>query len=156
MILTIKRKKNNKEYKVLIDECDFERVSQFKWYIYDYKGCLSVHNWKSEPMHDLILQGEKNKKYVIHKNWNNLDDRRENLLSCDSRTVHGTQKVSIRSKSGLKGVFWYEAKGKWRAVIQINGRKKHLGSFETKKEAASAYNIAAIKLFGSNCKLNNI
>ena len=44
-----------------------------------------------------------------------------------------------------KGVNFLPPRGKWRATIYYNGGQHHLGFFNTKHEAALAYNLEAIK-----------
>lgn len=41
--------------------------------------------------------------------------------------------------SKYKGVGWHKAKGKWVAQIQVSGKKKHLGLFNSEEEAYQAY-----------------
>jgi hypothetical protein len=48
----------------------------------------------------------------------------------------------IRSQN-LRGAISQTSSGKWRAGIRINNRKKHLGCFTTKEQAAAAYDSAA-------------
>lgn len=58
------------------------------------------------------------------------------------------------TSSIYKGVIWDEQRGKWRSRIEINGKRKHLGYFESEVDAADAYDKAAVELFGSFAKLN--
>lgn len=58
--------------------------------------------------------------------------------------------------SGFKGVGWSRAARKWRAFITVNHKQRHLGLFETKTDAAIAYNKAALVFFGSFAVLNAI
>jgi hypothetical protein len=50
--------------------------------------------------------------------------------------------------SGYKGVSWNKGKKKWESAIRVNGTRKNLGRFNTKEEAAAAYQAAALELHG--------
>ena len=63
-------------------------------------------------------------------------------------------KALSTNKSGYKGAYWHESKGKWISDIKVEGKKIHLGAFDTKEEAALAYNEGAIKYFGEFARLN--
>ena len=52
--------------------------------------------------------------------------------------------------SGYPGVYWDKASKKWLARIGINGKRKHLGYFDDKLEAAETYLKAKIKYHGSD------
>ena len=58
----------------------------------------------------------------------------------------------IRSQN-LRGI-WRTPYGKWVAGIRINNRKKHLGTFTTKEQAAAAYDSAARLYHGVNAVCN--
>jgi hypothetical protein len=50
--------------------------------------------------------------------------------------------------SGVKGVHFHRQSGKWRAVVRIHGKNRHLGLFEDKNEAGRVYFAEAQRLFG--------
>jgi phosphotransferase system IIB component len=62
-------------------------------------------------------------------------------------------KKRSRGKSGYVGVFKLPS-GKYRASIRIDGKIKNLGSYDTGKQAAKAYDKEAIKLRRPFSKLN--
>ena len=109
-------------------------------------------------LHKLIaekyLQDQKSgkKKLVGAVNGDKLDCRLENLhyrtraLASRMRKTH--------NETGYTGV--YKEHKKYRAVISISGKSKHLGMFETAEEAAKAYNDASLKFLGSEGKINVI
>lgn len=49
--------------------------------------------------------------------------------------------LPAKKPSGLTGVSWHEASGKWRALIGNgkSGKKRYLGVFDTKEEAYAVY-----------------
>jgi hypothetical protein len=51
-----------------------------------------------------------------------------------------------RGRSGVVGV--YRRGAKWRAKIMVNGQLIHLGTYDSRKEAAAAYRCAARLLRG--------
>ena len=53
--------------------------------------------------------------------------------------------LNSTNTSGYKGVSWHKQAKKWRVVIKINQKQKHLGLFISKKLAALRYDVEAIK-----------
>lgn len=67
----------------------------------------------------------------------------------------------MKNKSGMRGVYKNTKKSKnskkeWISTISVNKKAKYLGAFETKEEAARAYNIAARNHYGDLAILNDI
>jgi hypothetical protein len=89
-----------------------------------------------------------------HINGNPLDNRRENLRSATQQMNGINTGLCSTNTSGFKGVS--PEKGKWSAQIHVMNRKKFLGYFDDKVEAAKAYNSAAKKHFGEFAWLNPI
>lgn len=52
------------------------------------------------------------------------------------------------NKSGFKGVFWDNQKGRWCARIMIDYKNRHLGFFVDIRDAARAYKKAALAEWG--------
>lgn len=85
---------------------------------------------------------------VDHKDGDRGNNRWKNLRAASpSQNLHNTV-VRSDNRSGFKGVDWNAEKGKWRAVIHVNKRQKHLGYFLSVQEAHNGYCIAAEKYFG--------
>lgn len=53
--------------------------------------------------------------------------------------VHNRRVLFKNNTSGYKGVYWQTQKSKWRAMIGLSGKRKHIGLFNTALEAAHAY-----------------
>ena len=76
----------------LIDDDDFERVSQYNWYINENAEKTKLYAMRSKLkseegtvkgtkvyMHRYILQVVEKSAVIQHKNGNTLDNRKENL-----------------------------------------------------------------------------
>ena len=61
--------------------------------------------------------------------------------------IIASEKLLSTNKSGVKGVYWQKKTHRWIAQIQFQGRKRHLGCFETLEEAAEARKKAEQELY---------
>jgi hypothetical protein len=70
-----------------------------------------------------------------------------------SRVKHDNRLVNLRSVThqengfnrGAKGYNFHKPTGKWRAQIQVNGVKIHIGLYDTEDEARAAYLDAKVQ-----------
>ena len=153
---------------VLVDDKDFDIVSQFKWSL-STKGYAqasvpakikSRYNVEGLQMQRLLLWDKiSNGLLVDHINGNKLDNRRENLRlvtmsqsNMNRRNINFKRRQDILSK--YKGVWW--DRNKWRVAITVAGKKIYLGRFHNEDEAALAYNKAALLYHGEYAFLNKI
>lgn len=147
----------------LIDESDLSVVEQYTWHATDHKHisyAACSRNRKTSGkclyMHRLLMNPEPD-QHVDHINGNGLDNRRSNLRLCTNaqnrRNIHVTRGVSQ-----YKGVAFCKSNKVrvWEAYIWFENRKIGLGCYETQKEAARAYNAAAIQYHGEFACLNEI
>lgn len=91
-----------------------------------------------------------------HINGDGLDNRRSNLRPATPAQNLANSHLSKRSTSGYKGVSRFTGRGRrqWRAYIAIDGRQRDLGTFVDVKEAARAYDAAALAEWGEYARLN--
>lgn len=111
-----------------------------------YLSCVILERKLGRP----LRRGED----AEHKNRKTLDNRRSNLRMANRSQNQANRPRTKRSTSGYKGVSWYKRFGKWQASIQKNGKKRNLGYYFDKIEAAKAYDLAARELFGEFALLN--
>jgi hypothetical protein len=95
-------------------------------------------------------------KLVDHIDGNPLNNQNENLRLCTNAENCRNTKIYKNNTSGYKGVQSIGKQGKWFAIINCNRKQKYIGTFETKEEAAMAYNEYAKKLHGEFARLNVI
>jgi len=82
---------------------------------------------------------------VDHINRIRTDNRIENLRSATRTQNRNNSGPNKNNRSGFKGVSPLRS-GRWVAVIRREGKQMHLGTFNSPKEAAQAYDKAC-KLF---------
>jgi HNH endonuclease/AP2 domain len=83
---------------------------------------------------------------VDHINMKRDDNRWVNLREATNQKNAWNRTVQSNNKIGLKGVSWHKQGSKWRAVIFVEGKQKHLGLWDDPQMAHEAY-MAAAKLY---------
>jgi len=148
----------------IVDDCDYDFLSQWKWYLSSRGYAMtSVMIESGRHQQNLAMTSMIWERYngpvageVDHENQDKLDNRRGNLrlaTHAQNGCNRGKQK---NNTSGFKGVSWNKSKGKWCAQIWHRGKKKHLGYFFDKIQAALAYDKAATKLHGTFACCNRV
>jgi len=92
----------------------------------------------------LYVYGDLLEFQVDHINRVKTDNRIINLrLASGSQNTHNAA-VHKRNKLGLKGIHWDKEREKFSADIQILGKRKRLGRFDSLEEAKAAYAAASL------------
>lgn len=115
-------------------------------------------------LHWIVLAPAFNKSFQIHfKDGNTLNCQRNNLEYVERS--ENTQLNSKNQKQRKKTSKYLGVsldcdirlrKKRWAAIIKYNRTVYRLGRFLTEEEAAKAYNIKAIELYGDEAKINKI
>lgn len=103
-------------------------------------------------MHRAVLKAADG-MVVDHINHNGLDNRKANLRVATVAQNAWNAKRPI-GRSGYRGVSFDRRTGRWRVAISYCGKRKQLGCFRDKHEAAKAYDRAAMKYHGKFAILN--
>jgi hypothetical protein len=86
--------------------------------------------YKSHRLAWLYIYGLWPKDMIDHINGNPSDNRIKNLREATGyENQHNTKKPKT-NKSGVKGISFHKASGKWQCSIRNNGIKIHLGYFD--------------------------
>lgn len=151
----------------LIDDEDYKLVSSLSWqpdrhgkityakhieYIKGGKGLKT----KCILMHRLILGlKDHSTPHVDHRNGNGLDNTRANIrVATSSQNQQNLIRPQSNKTSVYKGVSLTQRGKPWRASICIDGKRLFIGSFDAEIDAAKAYDMQALKLFGDFAHVN--
>lgn len=151
----------------LVDgDYDGEYFSQFKWYVNPKGYAVRQDGYgrdgrKLVYLHHEVLPTDKAKAGHIVRD--HIDGNKLNNRSCNLRLVsHGNNmRNSVsKAKSGFKGVWKREAMKTrpYQVLYKPLGatKVKHIGYYRTAKEAAVAYNNAAVADGNTFAKLNEV
>jgi hypothetical protein len=146
----------------IVDDADYEWLNRWKWCCLANGYVMRRETTESHPggsrsryvyMHRQIMDAPEG-HYVDHINHDTCDNRRENLrVATPTESMRNTRALR-GGTSPFKGVGL--ARRRWVARIQIEGEQIGLGRFLTQREAAAAYNEAAILHFGEFACLNDL
>lgn len=129
-------------------------VFQRTWKKSDNSGfkteTIYLHKLVAEKF--LIKDKTKERRLVGAVNGDKLDCRLENLVYRSRATASRMRKTS--SNTGFTGV--YREHRRYRAVISIDGKARHIGMFDSAEEAAAAYNKYSKEHFGAEGKINKV
>lgn len=137
---------------VQVDDDDYIDLQQHNWYAHPKGYAQAWINGKITLMHRYIMQ--PGKLQVDHKDGDKCNNQRSNLRAV--KHSQNTQNVPPKANntSGYVGV---SKNGiYWQANIYKDGLRKFVGNFKDKNKAASAYNSAALELYGEHAYLNPI
>lgn len=143
----------------LVDDDDFDLVSQYKWCARKCRHTYYAVRWIKRPdgtgtqtqLHRAILKTDKS---IDHINRNGLDNRRVNLRPATHSQNQANRLQSIKNRSGYKGVHEGAGKNKWQAEICFQNKRFTLGTHMTPEDAARAYDAKARELFGEYARCN--
>lgn len=154
-------------YVAIVDDEDYDSVAAHKWWALIGKkrsnGSTPVYATRAggNSLHRFIMDAKQG-QIIDHINGNGPDNRRRNLRYCTQAENNRNSCKPFVNKNGgrvtsrYKGVVWHNNICKWQAKINCNGVEKIIGNFDSAINAATAYNIWAVLLFGEFAKLNDV
>lgn len=144
----------------LVDDEDYDYLMQWKWNVTNpYKNIwyarrtvnLGNNRYKTILMHRVILNIDNN-ALCDHKDHDGLNNQKDNLRSCTEKE-NMVNRRSCHKTSIYLGVHFYKKKY-IVASITVNCETIYLGTFKEEKDAAIAYDKAALKYHGEFANLN--
>ena len=142
----------------IVDDEDFAKLGQFKWYAHLSGGRNfyaarrdRLNKFKFIYMHREIINinNSENRIFTDHIDGNGLNNCKENLRICTYQQNQLNKKhPRIDNKLKIKGVCWDKKRKKFRTEIMHNGIRIFLGRFSVLGDADDAYRKAEEKYFG--------
>jgi hypothetical protein len=85
-------------------------------------------------IHDISLDNE-----IDHDDRDTTNNKIENLRILDNSGNNRNKNKKPNCSSIYRGVCWHKTAKKWRALIKIDGKNRHLGLFDDENEAGALY-----------------
>lgn len=145
----------------IVDDDDYLKIGK-KHYYYHQKGYAlrwagSENHPKEIYMHQDIMGMPPSGMFIDHINRNRLDNRKCNLrFVTRAQNRVNSRKTRYGIYSLYRGAHFHCLRRKWAASIGAKGKLIHLGYFQSERDAALAYNKAAVKFHGEFAKLNEL
>jgi hypothetical protein len=144
-----------------VDKEDYDRLSEWSWSItagrnphYAVRGVrLGIGRSTSlVRMHREIMEGALVDHRIHLESIKVVDNRKSNLRPASLTQNMSSRRPNKKSTSRYKGVSLDGCR--WKAQINVGGKRKNLGRFDTPEQAAMAYDNAATKYNGEFVWLN--
>ena len=134
----------------LVDDEDFEWLSENKWYYHSSDGYAARKSRRVGGKQKIIYMRVEILKprkgfQCDHVDLNKLNNCRSNLREATHAQNKHNQKRQRNNTSGYKGVTIQKRTGKFISTLYINNEMIRLGYFDTAEDAALAYDEAAVK-----------
>ena len=140
------KRKDGTRLEMVIDTSDLERADEHPWNWYAIwsknsksfycQGNVNHNGFKTTIMFHRFLTKCPKDMVCDHFNNDTLDNRRINIrVVTDAQNKQNHNGAQSNNTSGVRGVYWNKANGKWVAQMKVNAKQTYLGSFETIEEA---------------------
>lgn len=133
---------------------DYDKIKDYCWY-YNKDGYVITNNPGAQTsirLHRMVMNAPDNMDvdHIIHPHGNEhkIDNRKSNLRLATRSQNQMNRSIAVNNVSGVVGVHFSKRDEKWIAYIKINGKRKHLGSFDNKDDAIYARQMAEELCFG--------
>ena len=108
---------------------------------------IAGEDYRAARLAWFFVTGEDPEVFIDHENKDRDDNRFSNLRLATNSQNQANAWWSTNT-SGFKGVSWQRSRSKWIAMITIDNKKRNLGRYNTRVEAAKAYRNAAVEAWG--------
>ena len=125
----------------------------YRYVILSKNGKPKIHY-----VHQLVARewvpNPEEKRCVDHIDGDRTNNHHGNLRYATHSENSRNQKTRTNKSSIYKGVYLHKSRNKWMARIDVDSKQMFLGYFEVEREAAEAYNAAALEHYKKFARLN--
>lgn len=142
---------------IIVSDEDFDFLAGYTLWIKASSSCkyvLGYFDGKLVQIHVMIaarmgLVWDKSSHLIDHQDNNAFNNQRENLRIATRSQSQANRDKPSNNTSGYKGVSKHHS-GRWQARL----RNRVIGIYNTKEEAAKAYNTSALNYYKDFSRLN--
>jgi hypothetical protein len=144
--------------RTVIDRTDLESVLEHRWFPQKSRNTFYAYTIHGKHLHGFLT----GYPMTDHKDGNGLNNWRSNLRPATYSINNQNRRTQRNSTTGYRGVGRYYRHGRieepcrYTSIIFVEKRRISLGIFDSKEEAAAAYNAAALEYYGPNARLSSI
>ena len=129
-------------------------VKRGKLKVGDKLGTINVQGYRQIQIGDTIYLAHRlawlyvygyMPEFIDHIDHNRANNSISNLRECTRTDNNRNCCLQRNNTSTVVGVSFIESSGKWRSFIGHNGKRIHLGNFDTFGEACKARELAEVK-----------
>jgi hypothetical protein len=145
------------DLELIIDEEDYDKIKNLKISVIENTPSKPIcrvflkEQKKYKYLHQLILGPKKSNEMAFFRDGNRMNCQKGNICYLSRGTFSHVNSHPQGTKSRFRGVAL-----KYIAQIKFEKKTYHLGSFNSEKEAAMAYNKKAEQLFSQMAVLNQV
>ena len=138
----------------IVDDELWHELSTTSWSLDQDKYVVGKNNTK---MHQMLIKNENPDLVIDHINRVPYDNRKCNLrVVSKSINGHNRSKTSVYGSPFFGVCYNPKSKRPYNATIKKDGVSYSLGTFKIQTDAAIAYNMKAVELYGDHANLNPI
>jgi len=151
----MKEIKLTKGFVTQVDDEDYEYLNQWEWHAKlshkTYYAVRTIYPEKKSIRMHRVLMNTPDHLQVDHIDHNGLNNQKANLRNCTH--VENSSNIAGHSKYGFIGIK-LNRNGRYSARICVNYKHIHIGTYNTKEEAAINRDRVAVEIRGEFANLN--
>jgi hypothetical protein len=134
-----------KSFHAMHDRCENPNNTHYEFY--GGRGIKVCERWSGLSGFANFIEdmGERPKNFTLDRTDNSKGYSPENCRWASRKLQTENTRLSKLNKSGHKGISLFKKTNRWCASIYINGKKKHLGYFNSLDDAVEARKKAQLQ-----------